>query len=137
MKKTLMAGALFLCAGLVSAQAPPPSSQVPPPDQPSARTDDKDKDAAKGEKHKMKAEVVSTNADAKTITVKNLAMDTGAAMSEPSSGEVTLKLDSKASDRIASLKAGDKVTLTCKGDTAATTASQHCQTVTDINKSGY
>jgi hypothetical protein len=132
MKKTLMAGALFLSAGLVSAQAPP-AGQAPPPAQPSA-TEDKDKDAAKGEKHKMKAEVVSTNASAKTITVKNLAMDSGAAMSEPAPGEVTLKLDTKASDRIASLKAGDKVTLTCKGDTAATTASAHCQTVTDINK---
>ncbi len=132
MKKTLMAGALFLSAALVSAQAPPPSSQVPPPVAPSAQADDKD--AAKGEKHKMKAEIVSTNAGAKTITVKNLAMDAGGAMSEPAPGEVTLKLDTKASDRIAALKAGDKVTLTCKGDTAATTASAHCQTVTDINK---
>ena len=131
MKKTLMACALFLSAGLVSAQAPP-AAQAPAPVQPSA-TDDKDKDAAKGEKHKMKAEVVSTNASAKTITVKNLAMD-GAPMGEPAAGEVTLKLDTKATDRIASLKAGDKVTLTCKGDTAATTASAHCQTVTDINK---
>ena len=129
MKKTLMACALLVSAGLVSAQAPP-AGQAPPPAQPSA-TDDKD--AAKGEKHKMKAEVVSTNASAKTITVKNLAMD-GAAMSEPAPGEVTLKLDTKASDKIASLKAGDKVTLTCKGDTAATTASAHCQTVADINK---
>jgi hypothetical protein len=135
MKKTMMACALFLTAGLASAQAPPPApppGQAPVPGQPSARTDDKD--AAKGEKHKMKAEVVSTNASAKTITVKNLAMDKAGAMGEPSGGEVTLSLDSKVSDKIASLKAGDKVTLTCKGDTAATTASAHCQTVTDINK---
>ena len=131
MKKTLMACALFLSAGLVSAQAPP-TGQAPGTAEPTTRTDNKD--AAKGEKHKMKAEVVSTNASAKTITVKNLAMDSGAAMSEPASGEVTLKLDTKATDRIASLKAGDKVTLTCKGDTAATTSSAHCQTVTDIDK---
>jgi hypothetical protein len=134
MKKTLMGCALFLSAGLVSAQAPP-TGQAPVPGQPTARTEDKDKDAAKGEKHKMKAEVVSTDASAKTITVKNLAMDKGTGMTDPAMpGEVTLKLDTKASDRIASLKAGDKVTLTCKGDTAATTASAHCQTVTDINK---
>lgn len=130
MKKTLMAGALFLSAGLVSAQAPP-AGQAPPPGQPPTRTEDKDK----GDKHKMKAEIVSTDASAKTITVKNLAMDKAGAMGEPS-GEVTLKLEAKASDRIASLKAGDKVTLTCKGDASASTASGHCRSVTDISKGG-
>ena len=130
MKKTLMACALFLSAALVIAQAPP-AGQAPPPAQPAA-TDDKD--AAKGEKHKMKAEIVSTNAGAKTITVKNLAMDKAGVSDPAMSGEATLQLDAKVADRIASLKAGDKVTLTCKGDTTATTASAHCQTVTDINK---
>ena len=160
MKSTLMAGALCLSAGLVCAQTPPSGQAPPPPGTPPGGTpptvgqkppeqtplpgtaSDHDKDKPRGDegqKHKMTAEVVSTNPTAKTITVKNLAMDkqpSGATGDASTTGEVTLRLDGKAGDRVGSLKAGDKVKLTCKPDAAAQTpASQHCQTVTDIDES--
>jgi len=169
MKSTLMAGALCLSAGLLCAQTPPSGQAPPPPGTPPGGTpptigqnppgqtpvpgtaSDHDKDKLRGDegqKHKMTAEVVSTNPSAKTITVKNLAMDkqpsdaTGDASGATGSGEVTLRLDGKAGDRVSSLKAGDKVKLTCKPDAAAkapttSTTNQHCPTVTEIDKSGY
>jgi hypothetical protein len=152
MKMISTAAALVLSAGVVYAQTPP-SSQVPPSGQtpPSAPqtppagsqspTGDRD-DMSK--KHKMTAEVVSTDASAKTITVKNLAMS-GSSGSSPSSeagsGNVTIKLEDKAQARISSLKSGDKVTLTCKGSgdmpsnpSGSAGSSGHCSTVTDISK---
>jgi hypothetical protein len=174
MKMISTAAALLLGAGVVWAQTPP-SSQVPPSGQtpPSSGqtppstgqtppggsqspTGDRD-DMSK--KHKMTAEVVSTDSSAKTITVKNLAMSgsssgSAGSTSGSSSGTVTLRLEDKAQDRIASLKSGDKVTLTCKGGSKSGAGSDTpsnppsagaegssgmgasgCQTVTDISKS--
>ena len=154
MKMISTAAALMLSAGVAWAQTPPssqvppsgqtpPTGQVPPPppQSPPGERDDMSK------KHKMTAEVVSTDTSAKTITVKNLAMSgsaSGSPSSESSSGTVTLKLEDKAQARISSLKSGDKVTLTCKpgsdmpSDPAgAAGGAGHCATVTDISKSAY
>jgi hypothetical protein len=160
MKMISTAAALLLGAGVVYAQTPP-SSQVPPtgqtppvqtpPGASQSPTGDRD-DMSK--KHKMTAEVVSTDSSAKTITVKNLAMSGGSPSSGSSAGSVTLKLEDKAQDRISSLKSGDKVTLTCKGGdhsgssgagetpanppssgSSGMSGASGCSTVTDISKS--
>jgi hypothetical protein len=154
MKMISTAAALMLSAGVVYAQTPPssqvpPSGQTPPsvpqtpPGSSQSPTGDRD-DMSK--KHKMTAEVVSTDSSAKTITVKNLAMSGGSSpSSESSSGTVTLKLEDKAQAHISSLKSGDKVTLTCKGGgsdrpsdpSGSASGAGHCQAVTDISKSAY
>jgi hypothetical protein len=82
---------------------------------------------------KMSAEVVSTDATAKTITVRNLSASsekdrrsttTGEASTQVmGTGEATLGVEGKAADRLRSLKAGEKVTLTCKAASSSTFAS--------------
>lgn len=164
MKKLSIAGALLLSAGLAHAQNPPsnppyprePARQPPSTGSGSGSTDPA-RDTGKAQTHKMTAEIVSTDATAKTITVKNLAMsrDQGdyGSRSIGDAGQVTLRLDAKASDRVSSLKAGDKVTLTCKADgmggnppsssspsdtggtSGSSGSSSHCQTVTEVKKS--
>ena len=57
--------------------------------------------------HKLKAEVVSVDSQASTITVK--AED---------GKEMTAKVDAPAAKSLADLKAGDKVTLTCRDNDA-------------------
>jgi len=57
--------------------------------------------------HKLTAEVVSTDASAKTITVKNA-----------DGREMTARVEGKAAEALASFKAGDKVTLTCRDNDA-------------------
>jgi len=56
-----------------------------------------------GKSHRMTAEVVSVDVQAKTLTIKD---DKGEEKTAPVLG--------KAVDRLKSLKAGEKVTLTCK-----------------------
>jgi hypothetical protein len=68
--------------------------------------------AGDGRTLKMSAEIVSIDATAKTITVRNLSTPT--ATSVMAAREATLSLEGKAAERLGSLKAGDKVTLTCK-----------------------
>jgi len=146
MKTASMASALLLSAAFVWAQAPPsePAQSQTPPGAPQApATGDKDDK----NKKKMTAEIVATDAVAKTITVKNLAM--AGSSTSPSAGgaPVTLRLEDKAQDRVSSLKSGDKVTLTCKAasstdapsnpPSAGSPASAGCQSVTDISKSLY
>jgi hypothetical protein len=80
--------------------------------------------AGDGRTLKMSAEVVSIDATAKTITVRNLSTASEkdrpsttageAATSVMTTRQATLSLEGKAVERLGSLKAGDKVTLTCK-----------------------
>jgi hypothetical protein len=80
--------------------------------------------AGDGRTLKMSAEIVSIDATAKTITVRNLSTPSEkdrpsttageAATSVMAAREATLSLEGKAAERLGSLKAGDKVTLTCK-----------------------
>jgi hypothetical protein len=60
----------------------------------------------------MTVEVVSANADAKTITVRRVTdvIDEGAPASH------ILPVDGKATASLSSVKAGDKVTLTCQAE---------------------
>ena len=97
---------------------------------PAAKTSERPEDART---LKMTAEVVSTDATAKTITVRNLSASsekdrrstaTGeAATSVMGTGEAILGLEGKAADRMGSLKAGDKVTLTCKAASSSLSTS--------------
>jgi hypothetical protein len=85
-------------------------------------------DRSKGDRmQKLSAEVVSTDTAARTITVRNVSpasdkdrsTSAGGATSG-TMGEQTLRLEGKAADRLGSLKAGDKVTLTCKTNASLT-----------------
>ena len=69
-------------------------------------------------KHELKAEFVSGNPDAKTVTVK-LADGT----------EHTFPVEGKALEALNSFKAGDKVTITCRDDEKG----QH-QAIVEIRK---
>ena len=88
MKKTaLVLCALFVVAGVAfAAQATAPAKPVAP----AAKT------------HVVEAEVVSADAVAKTLTVK------------AEKGEMTMKVDAVAAGHLKTLKAGEKVKLTCR-----------------------
>lgn len=97
MKKLGLALAAALAgAGLGWAQVPPET--VPP----AAET----KPAAKSKTHKFRAEVVSTDVDKKTITVK------------VDGAEKTAPVGPLAMGRLKMLKAGDRILLTCLDDAA-------------------
>jgi hypothetical protein len=165
MKKLSIAGVLLLSAGFAHAQIPPSNPPFPrEPERPprkSSGTADRDGDTRhdrQGWTPRMTAEIVSADAMAKTITVKNLARDRqggdfgSSSIPGTEAGQVTLRLEAKARDRVSALKAGDKVTLTCltdppPGDPVPPTSpappdgaggsgmSSRCQTVTDVTKS--
>jgi Cu/Ag efflux protein CusF len=94
----------LLAAGGASAQQPSyPQGQEP----------------ATGEKSKatqeIKAEVVSTDAQAKTITVKKSdPVATG------ETAQMTLSVDPKAESSLKSVKSGDRVKLVCRKDSMGT-----------------
>jgi hypothetical protein len=86
-KLTLLLCALLVVAGVASAsQATAPATAT----KPAAKT------------HVVEAEVVSADATAKTLTVKT------------DKGEQTVKVDAAASSHLKTLKAGEKVKLTCR-----------------------
>jgi hypothetical protein len=86
-KLVLLLCALFIVAGVASAaQATAPAK----PAAPAAKT------------HVVEAEVVSADAVAKTLTVKT------------EQAESTMKVDAEAAKHLKALKAGEKVTLTCR-----------------------
>jgi hypothetical protein len=133
MKKTVLGCALALCGALAYAQAPPPTEA-----QPSAK---------KMGLHKMTATVVSTDASGQQITVRNLSMgkSTAGSTSTGTDDTVTLKVEGKAVTSLATVKAGDAITVSCKPGLATTTADpssasvsgqaladQHCASVTEI-----
>jgi len=138
MKLTILAPALALCGGLALAQHP-------------GTTAAKKQDKRAGD-HKMTAEVVSTDATAQQITVRQLSMG-GPSTTDPASPSdsptFTLKVEGKALTSLSSVQTGDQVTISCKPLTASEPAAgflgsgaitsqamaeMHCSRVTDINK---
>lgn len=132
MKKTILGSALALCGALAFAQAPPAGDAQP---------------AKKTGMHKMTATVVSTDQSGQQITVRNLSMGKSAAASTSTGTDdtVTLKVEGKAVTSLASVKAGDAITVSCKPGLSATPADpsspgvsgqaladQHCASVTEI-----
>ena len=89
-KLTLLLCALFVVAGVASA------SQAPAPDQPAKPA------AAAAKTHVVEAEIVSADVTAKTLTIKG------------ETGDKTVPVDAAAAAELKSLKAGDKVKLTCR-----------------------
>jgi len=101
MKKTaLLLSALLVVSGGAFAEEPKAKA-----------SDDKAKT------HQVEAEVVSVDATAKTLTIKG----------DPKNKTVTV--DATATDTLGSLKAGDKVKLTCRDS-----ATGEHQAVTKIDK---
>ena len=136
MNKTFLGGALALCGAVAFAQAPPPTEA-----QPSTK---------KMGLHKMTATVVSTDESGQQITVRNLSMgkSTAGSTSTGTDDTVTLKVEGKAVTSLASVKAGDSITLSCTTGPSPTNtdpsetsvtgqalADQHCASVTEIGRS--
>ena len=136
MKLTILAPALALCGGLALAQNPGATT---------AKTQDK-----RATDHKMTAEVVSTDATAQQITVRKLSMGGTTSAGTGEAPTFTLKVEGKALTRLASVKSGDQVTISCKSSmgsmdpptagsaasgsiTSQAQADQHCSSVTDIS----
>jgi hypothetical protein len=89
-KLTLLLCALFVVAGVASAsQATAPAKPAKPA-------------AAAAKTHVVEAEVVSADATAKTLTIKG------------EGGEKTVPVDAAAAAHLKTLKAGEKVKLTCR-----------------------
>jgi len=90
-KLTLLLCALFVVAGVASA------SQATAP----AKADPAAKAAPVAKAHVVEAEVVSADATAKTLTIKG----------DPNK---TMPVDASATSHLKTLKAGEKVKLTCR-----------------------
>jgi hypothetical protein len=103
MKKLIVSLSLLLAAGLVYAQAPPPPPEPQPPDQPPGRSDRADKSDMT---QQVEAEVVSVDADKKTVTIK----------SDAGTSPETLPVEGKAASALKDVKPGQKYTLVCKND---------------------
>ena len=106
MKKLLLPLALVLVAGVAVAQA----ADTKPAAKASEKTTASEKSAAPAKAatktHVVEGEVVSADAKAKTITVK------------VSGEDKTVPVHGKAAARLSSLKAGEKVALTCVDNAA-------------------
>ena len=94
-KLTLLLCALFVVAGVASA------SQATAPAKPAAKPEPAAAPAA-AKTHIVEAEVVSADATAKTLTIKG------------ETGDKTVPVDAAAAAHLKTLKAGDKVKLTCR-----------------------
>ena len=110
MKKLVMAFSVFLAAGVAFAQSTtPPATPGDPPATGAGTAPAMSGDQAKAKE--FAAEIVSVDAEAKTITVKKkdaMAADAGAPL--------TLSVDPKADASLKKVKAGDQVRLQCKTD---------------------
>jgi hypothetical protein len=96
MKKLALPLALVLAtASFAAAQAPAPEAAKPPP--PAATPATKP-----AKSHKVEAEIVAADLEKKTVTFKTAA------------GEKSAPVGPLAMYRLKKVKAGDKVTLTCK-----------------------
>jgi hypothetical protein len=104
--------ALLLCALLVSAGAAIAGEKAA-----DKATDKPATQAAADKTHVVEAEVVSADATAKTLTIKGTPENK------------TVKVEGAAASDLSSLKAGDKVKLTCKDNAAG----EH-EAVTNIEK---
>jgi len=114
MKKFALSLALVFAAGTLFAQA----TQAPPAKPPESKADAQADAATKAplKTHKLEAEVVAADVEKKTLTFKE------------GGAEKTAPVGALAMYRLKQVKAGDKVTLTCKdGDTPA-----DCKEVTFI-----
>ncbi len=130
---------LFLVLAAVVAFAPAMFAQNPPPEQPQQQ--------AQTEKtHTMEAEIVSVDASARTITYKPVGAGSGAGSTAPSdpqsqqgqkaSTELTASVEGNAVNALQDLKAGDRVTLTFRGEETSDQTSAGAQKVViDIVKS--
>jgi hypothetical protein len=129
------------------AQAPPPTENQPRTNPDMPRTSTAQDSGKKMGMHKMTATVVSTDASGQQITVRNLSMgkSTAGGTSTGSDDTVTLKVEGKAVTSLATVKAGDSITVSCKPGLASGTtdpssagvsgqalADQHCASVTEI-----
>ncbi len=130
-----MFAAVVLTAGIASAQVPPidtppdspnpgqhpgrppmPGQPVPPvvtgqPPETGGTPADQSGSSEKSKAQEFKAQVVSVDAQSKTITVKRTDAGTST-----SSTEQTLPVDSKAEPSLKKVSAGDQVKLTCRLD---------------------
>ena len=97
MKKT----ALLLCA-LIGFAGVASASQATAPAKPAAKT------------HIVEAEVVSADVVAQTLTVKAVKAEKAEAAEMSMKGEMTMKVDAAAAEHLKTLKAGEKVKLTCR-----------------------
>lgn len=101
-KLALLLCALFVIAGVASAaQAPAPAAPAKPETAVVAPAPSKAATPAVAKTHVVEAEVVSADVAAKTLTVKT------------EQGESTMKVTAAAAKRLKTLKAGEKVKLTC------------------------
>lgn len=95
MKKLALPVALvFAAASFAAAQAPAPEAAKPAETKPAATKPPKT--------HKVEAEIVAADVENKTVTFKTTA------------GEKSAPVGPLAMYRLKKIKAGDKVTLTCK-----------------------
>ena len=97
MKKfALMLSSFALVAGIAVAQEPAPDAAK-------SMTAAKSSDTAKAAKnHDIQAEVISVDVEKNTLTIKGTA------------GDKTVPVEGKATAALKTVKAGDKLTLTCK-----------------------
>ncbi len=93
--------ALLLSALLVAGAAYASQATNAP-----AKTKEPAKSAAMGKTHTVEAEVVSADATAKTLTIKT------------DKGEQTVPVEGAAVSELKSVKAGEKVKLTCRDNAA-------------------
>jgi hypothetical protein len=104
MKKTLLLtlASVLVLAGIASAQEPAPPA---PPAAP----------AAPGNARQFVGDVVATDLPTSTLTVKATGVD---AKGDPVERTVTLAVEDALAPRLASLQAGDKVTVLWRRDEA-------------------
>jgi len=112
-KSTLLL-ALPLVSALAFAQEPPPQEPYPPGQQPPAQqppAPQQAEPATTGTKE-VPAEVVSVDAQAKTITVKIMVKKDSAA--EASEQQGTIPVDAEATSALEGVTSGEKVKLLCR-----------------------
>ena len=150
MTKTFLGCALALCGTVAFAQAPPPTETQPRSNPDMPRTGTPHDSGKKMGMRKLTATVVSADASGQQITVRNLSMgkSTAGSTSTGTDETVTLKVEGKAVTSLATVKAGDSITLSCATGPSPTNtdpsetsvtgqalADQHCTSVTEIGMS--
>jgi glucose/arabinose dehydrogenase len=117
MKKIALMFALVGVAGLSAAQDTKPAVPAKAEKVEKAQAPTKTEATLATKTHEVEAEVVSYNADAKTLTIKGTP------------DNMTVPVDAKAVASVKELKAGDKATLLCrdneKGEHQAVAGVKH------------
>ena len=101
MKKFALLLSLVFVAGVVSAHEPAKADATKAPAKTEAKAAAAKPAAAKGKTHEVTAEVVAVDTAKNTITIKG------------EKENKTAPVDAKAAGALKTVKAGDKVTLTC------------------------